>query len=59
MAKQPKSANLSKREISARESRVLNHFLTTKPEKHKPLGKGAQAKRRRLLRHVNDRILKE
>jgi hypothetical protein len=46
MSKTP-SGELSKREIAARESRVLDHFLTSKPEPHKPLGKTAQAKRRK------------
>jgi hypothetical protein len=38
---------LPKKEVAAREARVLDHFLTSKPEAHKPLGKGPQAKRRR------------
>jgi hypothetical protein len=37
---------LSQREIAEREKRTLSHFLTTKPELHKPLGKNPQAKRR-------------
>jgi hypothetical protein len=43
----PPEEKLPKKEIDARERRVLNHFLTSKPESHKPLGKTAQAKRRR------------
>ena len=38
---------LSEREIAKRESDVLDHFLTSKPEAHKPLGKNPQAKRRK------------
>jgi hypothetical protein len=38
---------LSQREVDRREKRVLDHFLTTRPEPHKPIGKTAQAKRRR------------
>ena len=45
--KRPPEEKLTKQEIAMRESRVLGHFLTTKPEPHKPLGKTAQAKRRR------------
>jgi hypothetical protein len=35
--------------VTARERSVLSHFLTTKPEPHKPLGKNPQAKRRKRL----------
>jgi len=38
---------LSQKEVTKREKGVLEHFLTTKPELHKPLGKTAQTKRRR------------
>jgi hypothetical protein len=52
MAKSPSEGKLSKKEIAARETRVLDHFLTTKPETHKSLGKNAQAKRRRKEKHA-------
>jgi hypothetical protein len=39
-------ADLPADETDARERRVLDHFLTSKPKPHKPLGKTAQAKRR-------------
>jgi hypothetical protein len=45
--KKTESELLSKKETADRESRVLNHFFTSKLEPHKPLGKTAQAKRRR------------
>ena len=48
--------NLPKRDIAVRESRVLNHFLTTKPKPHKPLGKTSQAKRRSKERKAHIRI---
>lgn len=38
---------LSKKETAEREARVLDHFLTSRPEPHKPIGKNPQAKRRR------------
>jgi hypothetical protein len=47
MKKNRSDEALPKGEISARESRVLGHFLASKPEPHKPIGKGPQAKRRK------------
>jgi len=46
MSKVPEE-KLSQREIAKREADVLNHFLTSKPEAHKPIGETAQAKRRK------------
>jgi hypothetical protein len=54
--KKNESDPLTKKEITERESRVLNHFLNSKPEPHKPLGKNPQAKRRRKEKvRENDR----
>jgi hypothetical protein len=50
--KKSSDEKLTKQEISAREVRVLDHFLRTKPESHKPLGKNSQAKRRRKERRA-------
>jgi len=43
---------LSLSQVDKREKDVLTHFLTSKPERHKPLGKTAQAKRRRKERRT-------
>jgi hypothetical protein len=48
--KKPSDEKLSPSEVDKREKNVLAHFLTTKPEPHKPLGKTAQAKRRKRER---------
>jgi hypothetical protein len=45
--KKPSDDSMPKREVAKREARVLGHFLTSKPEPHKPLGKTAQSKRHR------------
>jgi hypothetical protein len=46
MKKSP-DKELSAGEVHKREKDVLAHFLTSKPDPHKPLGKTAQAKRRK------------
>jgi len=38
---------ITQAEIAKREKDVIGHFLASKPEPHKPLGKTAQAKRRK------------
>jgi hypothetical protein len=47
MGKDSKEEKLSANETAARERSVFDHFLTTKPTPHKPLGKNPQAKRRK------------
>jgi hypothetical protein len=43
---------LSPKETQRRERDVLNHFLSSPPKPHKPMGKNPQAKRRRKERRT-------
>lgn len=47
MGKEKPKEDLSEQEIAERERRVLDHFLSSKPKPHKPVGKKTPRKRRK------------